>query len=56
MVEFLEPLAPGLPRNHFFQEVQNRIEAASQRLLAEGRTQFGAGLDEAASVVDRPYV
>jgi 1-acyl-sn-glycerol-3-phosphate acyltransferase len=56
MVEFLEPLAPGLPRNHFFQEVQNRIEAASQRLLAEGRTQFGAGLDEAASVVDRPSV
>ena len=36
VVEFLEPLAPGLPRAHFFETVQDRIEAASQRLLAEG--------------------
>ena len=48
VVEFLEPLAPGLPRAHFFETVQDRIEAASQRLLAEGQAQLSATPGEAA--------
>jgi 1-acyl-sn-glycerol-3-phosphate acyltransferase len=55
VVEFLEPLAPGLPRAQFFKMVQDRIEAASQRLLAEGQAQLSATPGEAAvSASDRP--
>jgi 1-acyl-sn-glycerol-3-phosphate acyltransferase len=54
VVEFLEPLAPGLPRAHFFNTVQDRIEAVSQRLLAEGQAQLSASPGEAAmSASDR---
>jgi 1-acyl-sn-glycerol-3-phosphate acyltransferase len=54
VVEFLEPLAPGLPRAQFFKMVQDRIEAASQRLLAEGQAQLSATPGEAAvSASDR---
>jgi len=42
VVEFLEPLAPGLPRDRFFQELRSRLEEASQRLLIEGEAQIGA--------------
>ena len=55
VVEFLEPLAPGLPRAQFFKMVEDRIEAASQRLLAEGQAQLSATPGEAAvSASDRP--
>ena len=40
-VEFLEPIPPGLPRKAFMQELQDRIETASNRLLTEGRAQLG---------------
>ena len=54
VVEFLEPLAPGLPRAQFFKMVEDRIEAASQRLLAEGQAQLSATPGEAAvSASDR---
>lgn len=35
VVEFLEPIAPGMARERFFEELQARIESASDRLLAE---------------------
>lgn len=35
VVEILEPLPPGLPRAEFKSQLQDRIEAASQRLIAE---------------------
>lgn len=35
VVELLEPLAPGLPRAEFRDELQRRIEQASTRLIAE---------------------
>jgi len=35
VVEFLEPIPPGLPRDEFFQIMKDRIETASDRLLAE---------------------
>ena len=34
--EFLPPIAPGLKREAFMSELQDRIETASNRLLAEG--------------------
>jgi 1-acyl-sn-glycerol-3-phosphate acyltransferase len=37
VVEFLEPIAPGLSRQQFMEELQARIEAATGRLLEEGR-------------------
>lgn len=40
VIEFLEPIPPGLPRTDFMAELEARIEAASDRLLveaAEGR-------------------
>lgn len=36
VVEFLEPIPPGLPRAEFRAELQRRIEEASTRLAAEG--------------------
>jgi 1-acyl-sn-glycerol-3-phosphate acyltransferase len=37
VLEILDPIAPGLPKDAFFRELQARIETASDRLLAEGR-------------------
>lgn len=37
VVEYLEPIPPGLPRDEFFETMKSRIETASDRLLAEGR-------------------
>jgi 1-acyl-sn-glycerol-3-phosphate acyltransferase len=34
--EFLEPIPPGLKRAEFMRLLQERIETASNRLLAEG--------------------
>jgi len=33
-IEFLPPIAPGLPRREFMRELQERMEGASQRLVA----------------------
>ena len=35
VIEFLAPIAPGLDRHQFLAELQNRIEAATARLIAE---------------------
>jgi 1-acyl-sn-glycerol-3-phosphate acyltransferase len=43
VVEFLDPIPPGLPRKAFLDELQARIETASERLLAEGQAQLGLG-------------
>jgi 1-acyl-sn-glycerol-3-phosphate acyltransferase len=36
VLEFLEPIAPGLKRPAFMRELEKRVEAASNALLAEG--------------------
>lgn len=43
VVEFLDPIPPGLPRDVFFQTLKGQIETASDRLLAEGRQATGIG-------------
>lgn len=42
VIEIQEPIAPGLSRDAFFQLVKDRIEGASERLLAEGLRDLGA--------------
>ncbi len=37
VVEFLEPIPPGLDKQAFFERLQNDIETATARLVAEGR-------------------
>jgi 1-acyl-sn-glycerol-3-phosphate acyltransferase len=37
VVEFLDPIPPGLARQTFMEELEERTEAAANRLLAEGR-------------------
>jgi 1-acyl-sn-glycerol-3-phosphate acyltransferase len=41
ILEFLEPIAPGLPRQEFAAELERRIETASTRLLAAARPGTG---------------
>jgi 1-acyl-sn-glycerol-3-phosphate acyltransferase len=55
VVEILDPIAPGLPRKEFLDELQARIETASARLLVEGEAHLTA--DERAESrreIDRP--
>jgi 1-acyl-sn-glycerol-3-phosphate acyltransferase len=40
VVEFLEPIPPGLKAREFLTVLEQRIEAASQRLVAEGRAKL----------------
>ncbi|MBB6309242.1 lysophospholipid acyltransferase family protein [Xanthobacter tagetidis] len=42
IVEFLPALPAGLPRDAFMARIEHDIEAASDRLLAEGRAALGA--------------
>jgi 1-acyl-sn-glycerol-3-phosphate acyltransferase len=39
VVEFLDPLPPGLPRQEFLSRLQSTIEEASDRLVAAGRAE-----------------
>lgn len=38
IVEFLDPIPPGLPRAQFFRRLQDDIETATARLMTEGRS------------------
>jgi 1-acyl-sn-glycerol-3-phosphate acyltransferase len=39
VVEFLDPLPPGLPRNEFLARLQSTIEEATERLVAAGQAE-----------------
>jgi 1-acyl-sn-glycerol-3-phosphate acyltransferase len=41
IIEILDPIPAGLPRDAFLRELQDRLEAASSRLLAEGLAETG---------------
>jgi 1-acyl-sn-glycerol-3-phosphate acyltransferase len=52
-LQFLPPIAPGLDKAVFQAELQERIETASDRLLAQGRAELAArGLDPLANTAD----
>jgi 1-acyl-sn-glycerol-3-phosphate acyltransferase len=40
VAEFLDPIPPGLPRKEFLQRLEQSIETASNRLLAEARQEL----------------
>jgi len=40
-VEFLPPIPPGIPAEEFLKRLQNQIESASARLLAQGEAELG---------------
>ena len=40
MVEFLEPIPPGLKRSDFMRELETRIETATAKLVEEGRAEL----------------
>ena len=40
LVEILDPIAPGLDKNEFFRRLQDAVEAATARLVEEGRRQL----------------
>ncbi|UZF90527.1 lysophospholipid acyltransferase family protein [Bosea sp. NBC_00550] len=49
-IEILPPIMPGLDKISFQRELQERIETACDRLLAQGRTELAAlGLDPLAT-------
>jgi 1-acyl-sn-glycerol-3-phosphate acyltransferase len=37
VVEFLPPIPPGLDRKAFMAELEQRLESATERLIAEAR-------------------
>ena len=43
VVEFLPAIEPGLERKAFMAELRDRLESATDRLVAEARRQIGAG-------------
>jgi 1-acyl-sn-glycerol-3-phosphate acyltransferase len=43
IVEFLPPIEPGLERKAFMTELHNRLEPATERLVAEAHRQIGGG-------------
>jgi 1-acyl-sn-glycerol-3-phosphate acyltransferase len=40
VVEFLDPIPPGLPMDEFFRRLRDEIETATVRLVAEGRSEL----------------
>lgn len=55
-VSILPPIAPGLPKQEFQAQLQQRIETESDRLLALGRSELARlGLDPLAGTSDRPH-
>jgi 1-acyl-sn-glycerol-3-phosphate acyltransferase len=43
IAEILDPIAPGLDKDTFFTRLQNDIEAATARLIVEGRAKMDGG-------------
>jgi 1-acyl-sn-glycerol-3-phosphate acyltransferase len=41
-VEFLDPIAPGLDRQTFFNQLQNDVEAATAKLVAMANREVSA--------------
>jgi 1-acyl-sn-glycerol-3-phosphate acyltransferase len=39
VVEFLDPIPPGLPKDEFIKRLVDAVETASARLLAEARAE-----------------
>jgi 1-acyl-sn-glycerol-3-phosphate acyltransferase len=49
VVEILDPIESGLPRDGVFQLIQEQIETASRRLYMDGRVELDALSSKAAT-------
>jgi 1-acyl-sn-glycerol-3-phosphate acyltransferase len=49
VLEFLEPIAPGLPRQELMAELEQRIETATARLETEAMASYRAGGNQSSS-------
>jgi 1-acyl-sn-glycerol-3-phosphate acyltransferase len=47
LVEVLDPIAPGLAKEQFFERLQHDVEAATARLVAEGERELVGCFDKA---------
>lgn len=52
VVEFLEPLPPGLPRREFMAQVETAIETATDRIVADARAEQAALFGRVPSIAD----
>lgn len=55
VLEYLEPIAPGLPRASFMIELERRIERATERLEAEARAPATAPVGNRVETGDQTY-
>jgi 1-acyl-sn-glycerol-3-phosphate acyltransferase len=54
LVEVLDPIPPGLAKEQFFERLQNDVEAATARLVAEGERELAAAGMKVASLSPTP--
>jgi 1-acyl-sn-glycerol-3-phosphate acyltransferase len=54
VVEILDPIAPGMPRDVFFKRMQEQVETASERLYREGLAELGQSEAEPATTSTTP--
>jgi 1-acyl-sn-glycerol-3-phosphate acyltransferase len=52
VLEFLNPIAPGLDKDAFFTALQDAIEQASARLVRESRVRHQGSGDQGSSIRD----
>jgi 1-acyl-sn-glycerol-3-phosphate acyltransferase len=50
LVEVLDPIPPGLGQEAFFERLQRDIEAATARLVAEGKREVARNRETEASL------
>jgi 1-acyl-sn-glycerol-3-phosphate acyltransferase len=53
-VEILDPIPPGLDKDAFFERMRQQIEAATVRLVAEGRRELADSGVTAGSLAPSP--
>jgi 1-acyl-sn-glycerol-3-phosphate acyltransferase len=54
VVEILDPIPPGLPRDVFFKRMQEQVEIASERLYQEGLAELGQSPADPATTSTSP--
>lgn len=56
VMEYLDPIPPGLPKKVFMQRLQTALDQATDRLIAEGRARDWPSLPASADAVEKPGV
>jgi 1-acyl-sn-glycerol-3-phosphate acyltransferase len=56
VLEYLDPIPPGLPKKEFMKRLQTALDEATVRLMAEGRAERAASLSAPADTVENTHV